>query len=102
KGAIWTHGSTVMFGLMQVLQWGFGPDRVAMTTGPLYHVGSMEDLLLPTLMAGGHAIITRSGQFSIERVLKVVQQRGVTDILLFPAMIYEMVSKGLAKQFDLS
>jgi fatty-acyl-CoA synthase len=102
KGAVWTHRTTTMFGLMQVLQWGYDPTRVAMTTGPLYHVGSMEDLLLPALMSGGHAVITRSGQFSVERALGVMQRRRVTDVLLFPAMIYEMVDSGLTGRFDLS
>lgn len=102
KGAIWTHESTLWFGAMQVMQWSFGTETISMTTGPLYHVGSMEDLLLPTLMRGGHAVITLSGGFSLERVLGVIESRGVTDILLFPAMIYELLSRRLHENHDLS
>lgn len=102
KGAVWTHRSTIMFGVMQILQWGGSPERVAMTTGPLYHVGSMEDVLLPTLMLGGHAVISRSGNFSIQRALQVMAKLRVTDVLLFPAMIYEMLNLDDLATYDLS
>lgn len=102
KGAVWTHEGTTWFGLMQVTQWGFHESTVSLTTGPLYHVGSMEDLLLPTLMTGGHAISLRSGNFELEHVLDLIERRRVTDVLLFPAMIYELLSRHLAGSFDLS
>lgn len=102
KGAVWTHESTLWFGLMQGLQWPFGRSTVSLTTGPLYHVGSMEDLLLPTLMNGGRAIVTRSGDFSLERVLGITEKLEVTDALFFPSMIYELLSKRLYEAYDLS
>ncbi|MGH3756407.1 class I adenylate-forming enzyme family protein [Actinophytocola sp.] len=102
KGAVWTHRSTVMFGAMQVMQWGATPARVAMTVGPLYHVGSMEDVLLPTLMSGGHAVITRSGEFSLRHALEVAAALRVTDLLLFPAMVYELLEMDDLDQLDLS
>ncbi len=91
KGAVWTHKSTVLFGAMQLMQWGGSSDRVALTVGPLYHVGSMEDLLLPTLMSGGHAVMMRSRNFSLRRALEVARRLAVTDMLLFPAMVYELL-----------
>ena len=93
KGAVWTHQSTAMFGLMQLMQWGTSPERVSMTVGPLYHVGSMEDLLLPTLMSGGHAVMMKSGHFSLRRALDLISSLRVTDALLFPAMIYELLER---------
>jgi fatty-acyl-CoA synthase len=102
KGAIWTHQGTVMFGLMQLMQWGTSSDRVSMTVGPLYHVGSMEDVLLPTLMSGGHAVMMRSGQFSLRRALDLISSLRVTDALLFPAMIYELLERSDMGSIDFS
>ncbi|MDQ7862391.1 AMP-binding protein [Peribacillus frigoritolerans] len=47
KGAIWTHDTTFWFSTIQALKWKFTGIEVAMTTGPLYHVGAMEDIALP-------------------------------------------------------
>lgn len=102
KGAVWTHRSTVMFGAMQLMQWGATAARVAMTVGPLYHVGSMEDVLLPTLMSGGHGVMTRSGDFDLRRVLEVAAALRVTDMLLFPAMVDELLALNVLDQIDLS
>ena len=51
KGATWTHGASVMYAAMQVAAYGFDRSTVAMTTGPLFHVGSLENLALPALLA---------------------------------------------------
>jgi fatty-acyl-CoA synthase len=91
KGAVWTHSATVSFAAMQQLAWGYGEDTVAMTTGPLFHVGSFEDFVLPTLLARGHAVISRSRGFTVERVLELWERLGVTDGALQPTMIYDML-----------
>lgn len=91
KGALWSHENTLWFSSMQALKWGFDANTVGMTTGPLYHVGALEDIALATLLAGGTVIITKSGSFDIERVLSVIEEEKVTDCFLFPFMIYEML-----------
>lgn len=101
KGALWTHDNTLWFSAVQVMKWGLASDTVCMTTGPLYHVGGMEDLALPTLLAGGTVIITRSGGFRIERVLEVVEETGVTECLLFPFMINDMLRSQRLSDFEL-
>jgi fatty-acyl-CoA synthase len=102
KGALWSHGNTLWIGAMQALYWGYGPDTVAMTTGPLYHVGGFEDLVLPALLVGGHAVITRSTGFELTRVLRTIEQLGVTDCFLFPFMIYDLVAREDLDSLDLS
>ncbi len=92
KGAIWTHDTTFWFSAMQAMKWNFNGQNVGMTTGPLYHVGAMEDIGLPVLMMGGTLVITRSQGFEIGRILSVIEQEDVTDIFLFPFMIYEMLN----------
>lgn len=92
KGALWTHNTTFWFSTIQIMQWGFSGNEIAMTTGPLYHVGAMEDVALPILLMGGTVIITKSRGFELERVLKVVEKEQVTDCFLFPFMIYDMLN----------
>ena len=91
KGAVWTHGSTTWFCAMQAMEWGLGPDTVMFVAGPLYHVGAMEDYSLPTLAMGGQVVFLPSGSFDITKALTIASQRGVTDLTLFPSMIYQML-----------
>lgn len=92
KGALWTHDNTLWFAAMQVMKWGLCANDVSMTTGPLYHVGALEDLALPTLLVGGRVVITKSGGFDIRRILKVIEKERVTHVFLFPFMIYDMLN----------
>ncbi len=102
KGAVWTHGNTMWAAAAQAVQWNYDARTVAMTTGPLYHVGGLEDLILPCLFTRGHAVITRSGSFEIGRTLRVVEHHRVTDAFLFPFMLYEMLERAPADSSDLS
>jgi fatty-acyl-CoA synthase len=102
KGALWTHGNTLWIAAMQASLWRYSPSTVAMTTGPLYHVGGFEDLLLPALFTGGHAVMSKSTGFSVERALQVIEHHRVTDCFLFPFMIYEAVNLPALTHHDLS
>ncbi len=102
KGALWTHDNTLWFMAIQALRWHLNPDTVAMTTGPMYHVGAVEDLTSAALAVGGHAVVLHSGGFDIRNVLRVVARRRVTDLFLFPFMLYEVVQLDGWQEFDLS
>lgn len=92
KGAVWTHSNTMWFSAMQIMRWGYTSDTVTMSTGPLFHVGSMEDHMLPTLLAGGHAVVTRSGSFSLDKVTRLIEHHSVSNALIYPFMIYALVA----------
>ena len=102
KGALWTHANSLWFTAMQALQWGLDENTVGMTTGPMYHVGAVEDLTSAALAVGGHAVVLKSGGFSIRRVLEIVTARRVTDLFLFPFMIYELAQLEAPESHDLS
>lgn len=91
KAAVWTHNTAIGCGVSQAIELGHGPDTVAMTTGPLYHAGAFETLLLSALLAGGRGITLGSGHFDVERVVEIAREAGVTDIFLFPFMIYDLL-----------
>lgn len=96
KGALWSHENTLWFANMQVLKWGLNAETIGMSTGPLYHVGAMEDLVIPTLLVGGTIIVTQSGGFEIERIVDVMEKEQVTDCFLFPFMIYDLLNSPTA------
>ena len=94
KGAVWSHGNALSYASMQVMEWGFGPDTVSLTSGPFYHVGAFENLLLPTLLRRGTAVFMQSTGFSVERCARVMGARSVDRALLYPFMINELVALG--------
>ena len=94
KGAVWTHGNSLAYAAMQVAAYDFDASTVAMTTGPLFHVGSLENLLLAALMVKGHGVLIRSGGFDSSRVLGAMEARGVTDVLLQTSLLYDALRTG--------
>ncbi|WP_213424235.1 class I adenylate-forming enzyme family protein [Bhargavaea massiliensis] len=101
KGALWTHQNTVWFAAIQSLKWNFNGNTVGMTTGPLYHVGAMEDVALAVILSGGTVVISKSGNFDIRRTLEVIGEKQVSDIFLFPFMIYEMLKLNDVESYQL-
>jgi fatty-acyl-CoA synthase len=91
KGAVWTHDTALGCLIAQALELRLDESTVMMTTGPLYHAGAWEALLLPTLMRQGRAVATRSGGFDIARVVEVIAAEGVTDVMLYPFMLYDLM-----------
>ncbi len=102
KGALWTHGNGMWFGAIQALQSKYDASTITLTTGPMYHVGAVEDMSIGALAVGGHAGVLRSGNFDIRRVLNVVQHHRVTDVLLFPYMVSALIDLPDWQRYDLS
>ncbi len=102
KGVLWSHDTTTWWAAMQVMEWQHKADTVTMVTGPLYHIGGLENYMLPTLAMGGHGIMLRSKNFDLKRTLQVVAAKSVTDLLLFPVMINQLVEDGSLGEYDLS
>lgn len=102
KGALWSHGTTTWWAAMQIMEWGFDPSSVTMVTGPMYHIGALENYALPTLAAGGRVVVLRSRNFDIVETLTIASRQRVTDILLFPSMIYQMLDAKGIETLDLS
>jgi fatty-acyl-CoA synthase len=91
KAAVWTHDTALGCAASQALEFGFGPETVAMSTGPLYHAAGFEVLLLPALLGHGRAVFMGSGEFDVRRVVEVVAAEGVTDLMVFPFMVYDLL-----------
>jgi fatty-acyl-CoA synthase len=102
KGARWTHGNTHWFSAMQLAEWGFTSDTVIFVAGPLYHVGALEDYSLPVLSVGGQVVFLESKGFDITVALDIASRHRVTELTLFPSMIYEMLRLDDLDAIDLS
>lgn len=91
KGVIWTHRATLAFCMMQSMRWKYDSHTVAMTPGPLFHVGGLEAVFLPALVTHGTAVTFSSGGFDLKRLLDVAQRRHVSMLLLYSFMVYDLV-----------
>ena len=78
KGALWSHGTTTWWASMQVMEWGLTPQTVTMVTGPMYHIGALENYALPTLAVGGRVVVLRSRNFNIRQTLEIASKQQVT------------------------
>jgi fatty-acyl-CoA synthase len=102
KGVLWSQSTTTWWAALQVMEWQFNEASVTMVTGPLYHIGGLENYVLPTLAMGGHGVMLRSKGFDLTRTLQVAERRRVTDLLLFPVMINQVVERDDLDRFDMS
>jgi fatty-acyl-CoA synthase len=91
KAAIWTHGNTLWHAALQAMKFHFDERTVALTTGPFYHAGAFEVLLMPALLRRGTAVGMASGNFTIDRLVDVIRRMRVTDALLYPFMLYDLL-----------
>ncbi len=92
KAAVWTHETTMGCANRIALEMRFHPGTVGMTVGPLYHAGAWETMLLSVLLCRGHGIVARSSDFDLARIVGVMRSQQVTDIVLYPFMIYELLA----------
>ncbi|GAB3150329.1 fatty-acid--CoA ligase FadD5 [Amycolatopsis stemonae] len=93
KGAVWTHRNTVAVATAQALRWQFSDDTVALVPGPIYHAGGFEAVVAPALLMHGRAVFLPSGNFTVDRLLDVLRAEQVTDCLLFPFMLNELLHR---------
>jgi fatty-acyl-CoA synthase len=101
KGAVWTHGNAMYFSAMQIVSFQFRPDDISLLTGPLYHVGSLQDVSMPTFHLGATCVVLPSRGFSAATVLELIAQERVSKTLLFPVMLYDIIALSDLDQYDL-
>ena len=101
KGVEWTHDGTMWHAALQALHYGFSARTVAMTTGPLYHIGALENWLSACLFVHGHGVISPSRDFEVGATLDNVARHQVTDLFMFSFMFPEMLQRLEARDLDL-
>ena len=61
---------------------------VTLSFAPLFHVGGMLAVTLPTLLAGGHVVLQRG--FDVQAVMQAIPQYRITVAFAVPAMVLFM------------
>ena len=85
KGAVLSHGAIAATVANGIATQGFVSDDVIVAGLPNFHVGGLNIQTLPALRAGATVVLLR--RFDPMQVLDAVEQHGVTQMLLVPAML---------------
>jgi long-chain acyl-CoA synthetase len=98
KGVQLTHANLISSATNWMMECYTNPEGVYIACGPYYHSGCISHLA--ALMRGMAVIPTG---FEVEKVLRLIEQHRVTDILLVPTMIALMLERSdLLDTLDLS
>lgn len=84
KGAMLSHGNFWSNSLNAMLAIGTRDDTT-LNFAPMFHVGGLCSVSLPTLLAGGHLVLQRS--FDAAAVMRAVAQHRVSVSFAVPAML---------------
>ncbi|WP_018179030.1 class I adenylate-forming enzyme family protein [Jongsikchunia kroppenstedtii] len=76
-------------------------DRRYLLTGPLFHVASLHNLIVPRL-ATGSAVVIYQGSFNAERALALIEKEKVTTWAVVPTMAQRIIDVENIERFDLS
>jgi fatty-acyl-CoA synthase len=79
KGVMLSHGNVIWNVVNLLVDIDLGSDEVALVTAPLFHTAALNQVLLPTLLKGGTAVI--EAKFDPERAIELIETERVT--LLF-------------------
>ena len=85
KGAMLTNGNIWTNNLSWILSSDFTSRDVTLNAAPLFHVGGLCVVLLPTLMTGGHLILHEA--FDAVSFMQDVERYKVSVSFLVPAMM---------------
>ncbi|TCS36985.1 fatty-acyl-CoA synthase [Paucimonas lemoignei] len=100
KGAMLTHHNFWSQNLNVLLTKDLTSDDVTLGFVPLFHVGGMLTVTLPTLLAGGHVILLRG--FDAGAVLNAIARYRVSLTFAVPAMLLFMSQHPDFESADLS
>jgi fatty-acyl-CoA synthase len=79
KGVMLTHGNIIWNVYNLLVDVDVRSDEVALVTAPLFHTAALNQVLFPTLVKGGTALI--EAKFDPDRAIGLIEEHGVT--LLF-------------------
>jgi fatty-acyl-CoA synthase len=79
KGVMLSHGNIIWNVYNLLVDVDLRSDEVALVTAPLFHTAALNQVLLPTLLKGGTALI--EARFDADRAIDLIEGHGVT--LLF-------------------
>ncbi len=100
KGVQLTHGNIVWNVYNVLVDLDLRSDEVALVTAPLFHTAALNQLLLPTLLKGGTALI--EAKFDPERALDLIERDRVTFLFGVTSMYLALTRAARWREADLS
>ncbi|MET8978830.1 long-chain fatty acid--CoA ligase [Streptomyces sp. NPDC004539] len=100
KGVRITHGNVQAKNLAHIVHFGLTAADTTLVCGPLYHVGGLDMPALATLYAGGGVVLQR--RFDAAGALRAIQDHGVTNVWLAPAMVNAVLEVPDRASYDTS
>jgi fatty-acyl-CoA synthase len=100
KGVRLTHGNIVWNVYNLLVDVDLRSDEVALVTAPLFHTAALNQVLFPTLLKGGTALI--EARFDPDRAIDMIEQLGVTLLFGVTSMYLALAQSRRWESADLS
>jgi len=101
KGVLFSHAAYLAVAHCHLIEGDLDRHDRVMIPLPLFHNGGLNALLMPTLMVGAEAIITRRG-FDPGEILQTIEEYKITLTMLVPTMLAMLINHADAAGHDLS
>ena len=99
KGVMLTHGNITWNVYNLLVDVDVRSDEVALVTAPLFHTAALNQVLFPTLLKGGTALI--EAKFDPDRAIELIETRGVTLLFGVTSMYLALAQSARWAQADL-
>lgn len=99
KGVVRSHLAEMMGAMIHSLQCGYRHDDIAIHNKPLFHIAQLQTQVIPFILQGGTAVMTRG--FDADETLSLVRKERITVLHGVPTQMIMMMQMDLRK-YDLS
>jgi long-chain acyl-CoA synthetase len=99
KGVMLTHGNIVANAMNMLTEVPFHAATVYMHAAPMFHLADCSATFSLTMSGGTHTFVPR---YDPVTVMQTIQDRGVTNSILVPAMIGMLVNAPAIADYDLT
>ncbi|GGB37287.1 fatty-acyl-CoA synthase [Flexivirga endophytica] len=100
KGVQLTHGNIIWNVMNLMVDVDLGSEEVALVTAPLFHTAALNQVLFPTVLKGGTALI--ESRFDPDRAIELIESEGVTLLFGVTSMYLALSDAGRFGSADLS
>ena len=100
KGVMLTHGNITWNVYNLLVDIDLTSDEVALVTAPLFHTAALNQVLLPTLLKGGTALI--EARFDPGRAIELIEREGVSLLFGVTSMYLALAAAPRFATADLS
>jgi fatty-acyl-CoA synthase len=100
KGVMLSHANILWNVLNLMVDVDLGSDEVALVTAPLFHTAALNQVLFPTILKGGTALI--EAKFDPDRAIELIEQEGVTLLFGVTSMYLALAATPRFAEADLS